>query len=446
MHRLSRSGIIAWEWRREFPFRAAEWIKTDALLREEKMSGVLFVDECLPFLRHINDLCTRISRHEKPALRVIITANHAQWVPRIKAPELFKFGVAEKISELNDAEVAELITLLESKTEIRNLVPAKFNSLPRLTRIERLRRRCQADMFVCLKHIFSFQSLDQILLSEYAALDETQQDIYRLVAFVEAACGTVHRQMILRLIDISATSVKQRLDELEGLVDEFDIEPAKGLYGWRTRHSLVSRTLTQYKYADESEVCETLKRIIDGVNPIFWIEIKMLTEMCGSEWGINQIANPEMRIELFRRIIKMVPTERVSRHRLITALIETEQFDDALAEIEDAATTVRRDPPLQRYKVKLFIARAQHQNGLLREDRMALLRNAERLAQDGIERFPHDKRLYLAYADVGEAISRISGDKSVLNHALSEMSAAAQRLLDPDFAEQTTRYMRRQGY
>ncbi|HUI07160.1 MAG TPA: SIR2 family protein [Verrucomicrobiae bacterium] len=446
MHRLAKAGLISWEWRREFAFRAAEWLKTDTILREQGKAAVLFVDECLPFMRQVNELCARLVRHNHPALRVLVTANHAQWVPRIKTPEIFRHGIIEKLSELNDAEIADLITLLESRQDIRNLVPAKFNNMPRMARMERLRRRCKSDMFVCLKHIFSFQSLDQILLAEYAELDPTQQDIYRLVSFLEAACGTVHRQIVLRLVDIFATSLNQRLAELEGLVDEYDIDPERGIFGWRTRHTVIAQVLSQYKFADEDEVTETLRAVIEGINPTIWLELKMLREICGSEWGINQVPNPEVRVELLRRIIQIVPTERVPRHRLITALLELEQYDDAEFEIEDAFKVVRRDPPLERYRVRLYIARALHQPGIMREDKTALLRRAERFAQEAIARFPGDKRAYLTYADVGDALARVAGDKSVLNHAIHEMQRASEHLLDPDFIETMKIFMRRHGF
>ena len=446
LYRLSKAGIISWEWRREFAFRAAEWLRTETILREQGKVAVILIDECLPFLRQLNELCHRLARSEHSSLRILITANHAQWVPRIKSPEIFRHGIIERISELNDSEISDLVSLLETSQEVRNLVPSKFNNMPRVARIERLRRRCQADMFVCLKHIFSFQSLDQILLAEYAELDPTQQDIYRLVSFLETACGTVHRQMVLRLVEISASGVTQRLKELEGLVDEYDIDINKGLYGWRTRHSVISKVLTQYKYADESEVSETLRKVIDGINPTTWIELKMLREICVSEWGINQIPNPEIRTDLLRRIIQIVPTERVARHRLITTLIELESYDEAESELEDAFKSVRRDPLLLRYKVKLYIARALHQKGIMKEDRVALLRHAERLAQESIERYSNDKRSYLTYFDVGEALARISGDKSVLNHAITEMHAATERLFDPDFTELSRKITGRHNY
>lgn len=443
MHRVASAGHLAWEWRKEFNFRAAEWLRTDALLREHGKIGLLLVDECLPSLRQVNELCLRVSRHDVPALKLLLTANHAQWVPRIKAPEIFRHGIVEKLSQLGESEIIALVSLLDAQRDIRALVPAKFSNMPRMARVERLRRRCQADMFVCLKHVFSYQSLDQILLTEYAGLDHTQQDIYRLVSFLEASCGTVHRQLILRLVDVFASSVQQRLAELDGLIDEYDIDPEHGLYGWRTRHSVIAQTISQYKFADDGEIADTLRRVVEGINPTVWLELKMLREMCGSEYGINQIPNPETRIQLLQRIIALVPSERVPRHRLITALIELERYDDAEGEIEDALRVVKRDPPLQRYKVRLQIAKARHQDGLMKEDRIALLRQAERLAQDALERFPDDKRAYMTYADVGDALARLSGDKSVLHHAVGELHKAAERLLDPEFAEWARRYERR---
>ena len=173
--------------------------------------------------------------------------------------------------------------------------------------------------------------------------------------------------------------------------------------------------------------------------------MKMLREMCGSEGGIGQISNPETRLQLLQRIISIAPSERVPRHRLVAALIGLERYDDAETEIEEALRVVKRDPPLQRYRVRLHIGKALNQSGLMKEDRVALLKRAERLALEALDRFPEDKRAYMTYADVGEALMQINGDKSVLHHAVDVMLQATDRLLDPEFAVAARSYAKRSG-
>ena len=53
---------------------------------------------------------------------------------------------------------------------------------------------------MCLKNIFGFEELDDILLSEFKGLPEEAQDIYRYVCAIQAMGGKVHRQLIVRLL------------------------------------------------------------------------------------------------------------------------------------------------------------------------------------------------------------------------------------------------------
>lgn len=86
---------------------------------------------------------------------------------------------------------------VDAQPAIRDLAENSFTRLGRNERIRRLRTRCSADMYVCLKNIFATDALDTILLREYAKLDEDVQDIYRHVAALEAAGSRVHRQLIM---------------------------------------------------------------------------------------------------------------------------------------------------------------------------------------------------------------------------------------------------------
>jgi hypothetical protein len=77
---LMRKGHTAWEHRSDFPFRQADWVDVDRQLRDSGKRGVLFIDDCPEFLRHINLLVDKLSRNDDVALTVIMTASARSWL------------------------------------------------------------------------------------------------------------------------------------------------------------------------------------------------------------------------------------------------------------------------------------------------------------------------------------------------------------------------------
>ena len=298
-------------------------------------------------------------------------------------------------------------------------------------------------MYVCLKNIFASSGLDDILLQEYAELELGQQDIYRLVAALEAAGGRVHRQLILRLLAISADSVSDLLKGLEGIVDEHSLNPAEGLYIWATRHEVIGETIARYKYSQQDQLRELLEKTIDALNPGVRIELKSLREICNSQFGIASIGDDHVQLALYGKIVDAIPGERGPRHTLIRKLLEMRKVDEAAQAIRLAEETVGSDRPIARYKVRLAILRAETTPGILREDRVAILNHAEGLALETVKKYPDDRFAYLAYTELGTAVAETSGNTHMLDDAISMMSEAADRILDPEMSQDLARLERR---
>jgi hypothetical protein len=301
-------------------------------------------------------------------------------------------------------------------------------------------------MYVCLKNIFATEGLDTILLREYAELDVSLQDMYRHVAALEATGTRVHRQLILRLVDIPAQAVSGLLALSEGLITEYDIRPSDGLYGWETRHEVIAQVIARYKFADQEELYDLLNRVIDGLNPTLWLEMKTLRDICSYDYGIQRLTDDERQIELYRRLIQLAPGERVPRQRLIRTLLRRREIEAAAQALREAEENVDLDPLISRYKVRLALLRAQATQGILEEDRHAMLLDAQRLALDGIDSFPNSKFSYQIYGDVGVAMARRYGDTQMLDDAIAQMEEAALILLDPELDNglRTLRRIRRE--
>lgn len=434
----SRNGFAAWEHRSDFPFHYKDWVTVDARLRERGARGVLLVDDCPEFLRQINLLVDHLSRSPEIGLTVIMTAGSSSWLPRTKSSNLFAQGLTERLSALAEADIEALVNLLQMTPSIRALVDVGFATMSRPDQIRRLRYRCAADMYVCLKSIFATDALDAILLREYAVLEPTLQDMYRHVAALEAAGTRVHRQLVIRLLAVEAGQISALLALLEGIVEEYDIQPDDGLYGWQTRHPVIATTIARYKFADQEELFNLLRRVIENLNPAVYLELRTVRDLC-SEHGIGRITDPTRRIELYQALISVAPGERIPRHRVISELLSLDDVNSAEYAIKAAEREVGVDSPIRRYMVRLALQRAFVTTGIMDEDRRALMYQAAALAIKGIDKAREDKYSYFAYADVGLAIIENFGEVEILDDAIARMRSAAELILDPHLMTALTR-------
>lgn len=435
---LRERGYHAWEHRSDFPFRHAEWLDVDSKLRERGERGVLLIDDCPEFLRQINLLVDQLSKNSDVALTIIMTASSSSWLPRTKSSSLFKRGMVDRLSALTEADIEALVNLLATQLPIRALVDRNFSTMSRADQIRRLRYRCAADMFVCLKSIFASDALDAILLREYAGLQRDVRDIYRHVSALEAAGARVHRQLIVRLLGVTASTIAALLELSEGLIEEYDISAEDGIFGWQTRHPVIAAIIANYKYADQEEFFGLLQSIISNLNPAVYIELRTIRDLCNDQ-GIGKILDPNRRIELYRGLIAIAPGERIPRHRLIGELLRLDDIDAAEYAIKEAEHDVGIDSPISRYTVRLALRRALKTPGIMEEDRRALMYQASTLALKNIERAKHDKYSYFAYNDVGLAIVENFGEVNVLDDAIARMRVAAEFILDPHFLTELTR-------
>jgi hypothetical protein len=130
-------------------------------------------------------------------------------------------------------------------------------------------------------------------------------------------------------------------------------------------------------------------------------------------------------------MIEVAPAERIPRHRLIRTLLHMNDLEGVDEALRDAAANVSLDPPLARYKVRLLVRRAEQTKGILEEDRIAMLREALRVANENAKRFPGDMHAYITIADVAATIAERLKDPAILNQALEQLEEASESLLDP---------------
>jgi hypothetical protein len=333
-----------------------------------------------------------------------------------------------------------LLVLVDRSPAIRSLVEERFMGFSKSERRTRLVERCGSDMFVCLKNIFGFDRIDDIILLEYAELDENLQDIYRMVSAMEAAGVRVHRQLVIRTLCIAAEQVRIILEGLAEIISEYDISEKHGLYGWRGRHEVIARTIAKYKFSDEGEAFSLFDKIVRNLNPTYDVELRTIRDMCDLSAGIGRISNRAKQNILLRRMISVAPAERVPRHRLTYNLIESNELEEAEGEIRIFEKELGIDLPMLRYKVRATLRRAQHTKGIMLEDRAAIVREAAAMAEAAVQRYSMDKNAYKTFFEVGITFLRLTGKWEYFDAAMEKAREAENVLFDPDLRRLINRF------
>ena len=432
LNQLVDRDILCWEHESNLALCVDGWVKIDKELRRNEQAGALLIDEAHKHLHDINKLVDEICKEEVPALRVILISSKHHWNPRLKSPNIFAHGTLYETGPLTAREIDSLLDILQSKSEISELVESRFTGFSRSERRNRLLERCGSDMFVCMKNIFGFESFDDIILREYASLNQDYRQTYKQVAGMQAAGIRVHRQMVIRTIGIEASQINRYLDDLDGIIEEKTISEKHGVYGWNVRHQIIASIISKYKLSNQEEYYDLINRTIELLNPTYFIEVHSINEMCEMEKGISKVNDKVKQNILLRKMISLVPQERVPRHRLIRNLIDMEEFDAANSEIRLFEKELRTDGPVQRYKVKLLMARAKNTEGIMIEDQVSIVSEAARLAEIGIDRFKDDKNLYRTYLETGVYHFRLTKNTEHFDKAMKAAKDAYERILDPD--------------
>jgi len=438
---LHEQGYSCWEHKDDHGLRSDEWAKLADDLKADNKKGVLFIDNAHSHLEQLNRLAEALAYKSNSSLKLIVATSFNNWMPRVKSAVLNKQAQEYKLSRLDRREVQNLITLVENNSLVRSLVDNDFAGFSSAEKRRRLVERCEKDMFVCMRNIFATESFDDIVLREYAELEEKYQSVYKLVAALEDIGVRVHRQLIIRLLNIPADVIGAILDGgLAGIVTEYTIDEKNHIYGWRGRHPVINEIITKYKFAEKGEEIALFDKVIDHISPSYAIEIRSIRELCNINKGISRISSMKEQNRLLRRMISIVPGERIPRHRLIRNLIEMNNFEQARTEIRLFENDFGYEGPVTRYTIKLMVARARKTKGIMISDRVAILQQARERASAAIARYPDNPHLFSVYCDVGYELFKWTKDITVFDGALAALKEAENRIGDPIITGMVRKY------
>lgn len=439
---LQKAGYFAWEHNADRELLVSEWSEVADRLHGNGQTGVLFVDDAHEHLSQLNQLADNLVSAGIGNLKFVLASARNDWNPRVKSPNLYKYGREFIFNSLSDAEVESLINLVERQPEVKRVVEYTFGSFSQSEKRRRLRHACDKNTFVCLRNIFANEAFDDIILREFAALQANLQDVYRTVAALESLNVRVHRQLVIRLTGVAAVSVPAILSGLTDIVEEYTIDRRQGVYGWRGRHKVITEIITKHKFYEQGAIYKLLERVIENLSMTYDVEVRTVRNLCTASGGLARAGNKTQQNKLLQKLISQAPGERIPRHRLIANLIAMGESSKAETEIRLFQNDFREDGPVARYRVKLLIYRAVRSKGILLEDRLAIIDEALNLAKRNLNRFAGNKYVLSSYCDVGVAHFKLTGSYSVFDKAIARLKEAEKELGDPDISKMIERYSR----
>jgi hypothetical protein len=437
--KLLRNGVLCWEHKLDQNLLVRDWRKLALHLKNNALIGCLLVDDAHSELADINDLLDALASDSNSALKFILVSSTNQWYPRVKTPSLYNIASEYLLNRVHGPEIDRLLNLAENVAPVRSLVEKTFAGFSRSERRRRLTQRCEADMFVCLKNMFSSEKFDDIILREYATLAAPLQEIYKTVAAMEWSGVRVHRQLIIRLLGIPAMQVGAILTGLSDIIHEQTVDAREGVYAWKGRHVVIMGIVAEHKYYHENKRFDLFDKVIGAISATYDIEIRTIRELCNVETGLATISNRRDQNTLLRKMLSVAPRERVPRHRLIRNLITLGEYDQAETEVRLFEQDFRLDGPAARYKIDLAVARAIRSPGLLDEDRIVLLEKAREFAAGLGGRFSENKAVLTAYCEVGLEIARLAGQHEVFDDAIGALKIAEEKTGDPDISRRISK-------
>jgi hypothetical protein len=429
-----------WEHKTEHKFLPKKWRDVAKKLKENNHLGIVFVDEAHNHLYEISELVNTLAADKNFSLKLVVTSARHQWSPRIKSPNLTQYGKTDILGKLDSIEIDGLLTLVDTNSDLKPLIENSFSGFSRSERRRRLTARCNSDTFVCLKNIFASEKFDDIILREYAELEENEREIYKLVSALESSGINVHRQLIIRLLSIDAQQLNAALAKLTDIIHETTISEKSGIYGWKGRHNVITNIVATYKFPDIKEYYKLFDMVIENVVPTYEYEVRSLIQLCNFESGLGRFNDKQMRNTLLRKMISRIPGARVPRHRLIDNLIKLNELEKAETEIRLFENDFGADGPVNRYKILLLLARAEHTPGILEEDRVAILEQARSKAMNAAERYSDNKHVLNTYCEVGFQYFRRVNDLTVFDDAMKKLRTAEDRLDDSDITNILIKY------
>jgi SIR2-like domain len=347
------------------------------------------------YVREIDTFVDEVRRRKLP-VSLILEERRNQWTMRMSSIGEGAKRISPAEIELGSLSEREIKRILERLEETKCL--GRLAGTPIEHREEHFLALAQKELLVALRELTTEGSFDEIIRDEYERIDsETAKRAYVYVSAIGQIHLALRYEVSSRILGISSSSLgREVFRPTDGILISGEVVgSSRHNVGFRltARHPIIASIIFACAAKDDEQKLNILMKIVSYLDPGFPEDRRILEGMVKRKELVNMLADLNLRRELYNTLQKVLPNSPfVLQHRSILER-ELHHADNAIAFARQAVALERRNPSLLNTLGLALEFGAREMEDLSR--RQVLLKEAERIFDDGIERSPSDAYSYI---------------------------------------------------
>jgi tetratricopeptide (TPR) repeat protein len=373
-------------------------VLTPLINPEQPVRFVVLVDFAAEYIKELS-LFWEEMRQSKLPITLLLEERRNQWL-------VAKASVSTRLNptefELGTLSGEEITSILDALQKYGCL--GRLTGVPREEQIEHFTALAHQDLLVALRELTTVPSFDKIIQNEFEKIPtQIAKDAYLHVSAVGQLDLAVRYETLIRTLHLRYNQLgPELLTPTEGiLMTGVETGASRHNLGYRlrARHPIIASIIFALAAPDDAKKFAVLNGLLSNLDPGFPEDLRLLQEITKRKELVNTFDEHAMRRALYDRIAAILPgSGHVFQHR---SIIERE-MRDADEAVRFARMAVKIDPKNGTFQNTLglaleYAARDPDQDELKRQ---ALLSEADKLFEDGIQRDRTDPYGYLGKLNI----------------------------------------------
>ncbi len=358
--------------------------------------------------------------------------NQWGWVSQIKGSRM---AVSEfEVGRLSQNEIEQIIDSMASAGCLGRLADMEPSQ-----RVEHFEALAQKDLLVALRELTAEtnKSFDAIVVDEYRQVPtESARRVYALIAALGQFDLSLRYETIVHALGLNYSDLGDVFKATQGVLFSLE-ERGSSIHnrGFRVlaRHPVIAGIVFSEAAPDDEGRFELLDLLLSNLDKGFPEDGFVLRQLVNRREVPQVLDAPEWKRAFFERLAKVLPGDPfVLQHR---SMLERDLGDGerAVRYAREALKLDERNAALQNTLGLAYLAQARHES--VDHVRQGLMREADRLFEDGIRKDPINAFGYLGKAQVLRLGAEEQAEDESRNHRLGEALAylvsAAEVVTDP---------------
>jgi tetratricopeptide (TPR) repeat protein len=337
-------------------------------------------------------------KQKKLPITLLLEERTNQWLVSRGATKTLLNPTEIELGTLTDGEITRILDALEKYGCLE-----KLTGIPRPEQIAHFSALAHQDLLVALRELTTNTSFDKIISNEFEKIPSPAgKEAYLYVSSVGQLDLAVRYETLIR-------ALRLRYDQLGPEI----LTPTQGIlltaggtgasrhnigFRLRARHPIIASIIFAHGAPDDETKFAILNGLLSNLDPGFPEDYRLLTEITKRRELVNTFSEHAMRRAVYDRIATILPGNGyVFQHR---SIIEREMQDTEQA-IRFARMALKIDPKNLLFQNTLGLAlefsARDGEDGLKRQ---ALLSEADKLFEDGIQRDRTDPYGYIGKLNI----------------------------------------------